>query len=147
MKYQCFSPDCVDKAMNCKAQLQHKNYCKHEDAWIKKFFLEQCQKSCGSCGSYFSPAYFIHFSQLIIIIIWIAIYPLQIAEDSSTGTCKSCNCWTCLNGGTCSVKRKNPTCKCPSGYSGSHCHFTGKYTLRCCQEIYSDRNLRSYHHN
>merc|ERR1719430_2676114 len=80
--------------MNCKVQLKHKNYCKHKDAEIRKFFLEQCQKSCGSC------------------------------DDSPTGVCKSCNCWTCLNGGTCSVKNKNPTCKCPSGFSGSHCHFT-----------------------
>ena len=41
--------------------------------------------------------------------------------------CFYCNCWTCLNGGTCFENDRNPVCECPSGYSGSHCHFTGKY--------------------
>ena len=73
---------------------------------------------------------------MINFIIQSTFYTFQIADDSSTGACKSCNCWTCLNGGTCSVKNKNPACKCPSGFSGSHCQFTGKYTQSCsCKSI------------
>ena len=43
--------DCQDLSSNCRDQLKHKNYCKHGDEWIRKFFMETCQKSCGLCKS------------------------------------------------------------------------------------------------
>jgi len=52
----------------------------------------------------------------------------KLCEDSSTGVCKSCTCFTCLNGGTCSIKNRNPTCTCLSGFTGAHCQFKGTGT-------------------
>jgi len=62
------------------------------------FIRRRCRKTCKLCG------------------------------DSSTGVCKSCNCFTCLNGGTCSIKNRNPTCTCLSGFTGAHCQFKGPGT-------------------
>ena len=96
---------------------------------FNSFIRYRCQRTCNVCGKISCFRYYINISGLYIftfVVMVIEFRVFQIVEDSSTSFCKSCTCFTCLNGGTCSVKNGSPTCTCLSGFTGPHCHFTGR---------------------
>ena len=49
---------------------------------------------------------------------WNQCYVISLKIDF----CKSCSCYACLNGGICVERNGKPSCNCPSGFEGSHCH-------------------------
>ena len=53
-EWKIIKSDCEDKVSNCRKQLDEVDYCNSQDDEIKKFFLEQCPKSCGKC-KYVTP--------------------------------------------------------------------------------------------
>lgn len=139
--------DCDDKVSNCQTQLDQVDYCNSQDDEIKNFFLKQCPKSCGKCEE-MTPAKATtlkspttkksacrdvsslcnRFSikrqcRFNTFIRNRCRKTCNVCEDSATNICKSCRCFTCLNGGTCLMKNGKPTCTCLSGFAGAHCHF------------------------